>query len=172
MFRTITAVSLVFMFVTVHAIGAEKTYNLPAIDYPNAIATSVPGGINDRGDIVGAFTDSNRKGHGFLLSNGVYTAIDVPGAAATLARGINSRGDIVGSYQVNPSSRIAPISAMPSPSMADHPLSKLNAAWHFSSFVCRFFAPPGEKSTDKRRKVLCCFQFRKGVISHGRRWHC
>lgn len=99
-----TAVSLTFLlvFVTVNALGAEKTYNLTTIDFPNAAATSIGGGISDRGDIVGSYTDSNKKTHGFLLSDGVFTTIDVPGAASTLARGINARGDIVGSYQITP----------------------------------------------------------------------
>src|SRR5438552_18021999 len=104
-FRSMTALLLacLLVFITDNAAAAEKTYNLSSIDYPGAMATSIPGGINDLGDIVGAFTDSNRKVHGFLLSNGVYTTIDVPGAAITMARGINSRGDIVGSYQITPS---------------------------------------------------------------------
>ena len=104
MFRTITAVSLTFLlvFVTVNALGADKTYNLTTIDFPNAAATNIIGGISDRGDIVGSYTDSNKKTHGFLLSDGVFTTIDVPGATNTLARGINARGDIVGSYQITP----------------------------------------------------------------------
>jgi probable HAF family extracellular repeat protein len=105
MFRPITVLLLTggLLFVAISVAAAEKTYNMISIDYPNAIGTSIPGGINDRGEIVGAYTDSSRKVHGFLFSNGVYTMVDVPGAASTLARGINSRGDIVGSYQVTPS---------------------------------------------------------------------
>lgn len=105
MVRLITALVLTcaLALVAMDAAAAEKTYNMISIDYPSAIATSIPGGINDRGEIVGAYTDSSRKVHGFLLSSGVYTTIDVQGAAITSARGINSRGDIVGSYQVTPS---------------------------------------------------------------------
>jgi probable HAF family extracellular repeat protein len=91
------------VLVTINAAAAPKTYKMTSIDYPDAIATNISGGINDRGDIVGAYTDSNKKVHGFLFSDGTYTAIDVPGATITQARGINSRGDIVGSYQVTPS---------------------------------------------------------------------
>src|SRR5207302_440744 len=38
--------------------------------------------------------------HGFLLSGGSYTTLDVPvpGASQTTAGGINPRGDIVGTY--------------------------------------------------------------------------
>src|SRR5262249_47353095 len=37
--------------------------------------------------------------HGFLLSNGAYTILDVPGATDTEAYGINNVGQIVGSYR-------------------------------------------------------------------------
>src|SRR5262249_8648735 len=36
--------------------------------------------------------------HGFLLSQGVYTTLDVPGASLTVAEGINNAGVIVGAY--------------------------------------------------------------------------
>ena len=36
--------------------------------------------------------------HGFLLSKGVYTTLDVPDAAFTVAQGINNAGQIVGLY--------------------------------------------------------------------------
>jgi probable HAF family extracellular repeat protein len=54
---------------------------------------------------VGAFSDANFNSHGFLLKNGRFTAIDVPGTACgpacflgTFANGINPQGDIVGYY--------------------------------------------------------------------------
>lgn len=63
------------------------------------------GGINERGDIVGAYCDSAMPClmvpsgmHGFLISGGNFTAIDIPGALGTAAFGINARGDIVGQY--------------------------------------------------------------------------
>jgi len=37
-------------------------------------------------------------GHGFLLSKGAFTTIDVPGASLTYVSGINPDGDIVGQY--------------------------------------------------------------------------
>jgi hypothetical protein len=50
----------------------------------------------------GFTADSSANGHGFLLKNGRFTTIDVPGAAAaaggTSAGGINPQGDIVGYY--------------------------------------------------------------------------
>src|SRR5262245_16556838 len=68
------------------------------------------GGINERGDIVGAYCDAAipcaitlTGTHGFLLRAGEFTTIDITGIAgvtvtATSAAGINGRGEIVGSY--------------------------------------------------------------------------
>ncbi len=36
--------------------------------------------------------------HGFVLSNGLYTTIDVPGSVLTGIFSINAQGEIVGSY--------------------------------------------------------------------------
>jgi len=44
---------------------------------------------------VGLYFDGN-GGHGFLLSGGVYTNIDQPGAEETYLYGINDKGQIVG----------------------------------------------------------------------------
>ena len=36
--------------------------------------------------------------HGFIWENGRFTALDLPGAAATSAAGINDRGPLIGSH--------------------------------------------------------------------------
>jgi uncharacterized membrane protein len=59
-------------------------------------------GINARGDIVGSYGSADGRFHGFLLSEGRFTSIDVPGATFTFADGINSEGDIVGAYTTDP----------------------------------------------------------------------
>lgn len=59
---------------------------------------TIPYAINDLGQIVG-YCGGNSTG--FLLSDGVYTTIAVPGANFTLAEGINNSGVIVGWYFVN-----------------------------------------------------------------------
>ena len=63
------------------------------------------GGINERGDIVGTYCNwalpcliTPVDTHGFLISGGAFTTIDVPGASATAALGMNAKGGIVGSY--------------------------------------------------------------------------
>jgi len=67
------------------------------IHVPGALG-SVPAGINDAGQIVGWFSDATGT-HGFLLSGGNFTTIDVPGAAlGTQALGINVTGQIVGVF--------------------------------------------------------------------------
>jgi hypothetical protein len=49
------------------------------------------------GDIVGTY-EIDRIVHGFLLSHGVYTTIDFPGAAYTTPLDINDAGVVVGQY--------------------------------------------------------------------------
>ena len=82
------------------------------IDASDAILGTGALGINNRGQIVSSYADTNRTIHGFLLDNGVFTTIDHPDAAVpgrapgfrsgaalgTGAIGINNRGQIVGQY--------------------------------------------------------------------------
>jgi uncharacterized membrane protein len=53
--------------------------------------------VNNLGQIVGVYGDGITN-HGFLLSNGVFTTLDYPGATDTVALGINDKGQIVGTY--------------------------------------------------------------------------
>lgn len=89
--------------------GAAQSFNFTTIDFPcckNGIAPrTVPGGINPAGDIAGVYRDDAGRAHGFLLSGGQFTTIDVPGALvgvagslSTTARGIGPSGDIVGQF--------------------------------------------------------------------------
>jgi uncharacterized membrane protein len=79
------------------------------IDLPDANGTYALG-INAQGDIVGSYcislvfrpkcTFRINDNHAYLLSDGTFTALDLPGAPPfTRAWGINSRGDIAGSYR-------------------------------------------------------------------------
>lgn len=74
------------------------------IDVPGAKGTAAAR-INDRGDIVGYYSDTTDNpntatdARGFLRDHrGRFRRIDVPGATATQAIGINNRGEIVGVY--------------------------------------------------------------------------
>jgi hypothetical protein len=80
--------------------GGEVT----TIDAPGAALTQ-PLGINDRGDVVGAYVEAvpgpdpyglyeAGRLRGFVMRGGRFTPIDFPGAEGTRVSGIN-RGDIV-----------------------------------------------------------------------------
>lgn len=86
------------------------------IDFPGAVETGVDGanaGLNSRGDIVGDYCDVSTMPcisypldgsvHGFLLREGEFTTINVPGAIATSPYGMNARGDTVGSFAIDAS---------------------------------------------------------------------
>jgi uncharacterized membrane protein len=78
-------------------------YKLRTFGFPGA-ASSFARGINNRGQILGfysltdpaAYAGSFGGVRGFLLSQGVFTTIDVPGATLTLPIAINDAEEIVG----------------------------------------------------------------------------
>src|SRR5262249_44861488 len=72
---------------------------LTTFDAPRASVT-VPTGINNAGQIVGAYADISGQGHGFVLSGANLVTLDVPGSNLTEAFGINDRGEVVGDYKV------------------------------------------------------------------------
>jgi uncharacterized membrane protein len=80
--------------------GVLTTIDVPGTDGSSA-CNAVPGnnllGINLHGDIVGNYSHLGVE-HGFLLSRGTFTEIDVPGATCTQAVGISTAGDIVGFF--------------------------------------------------------------------------
>jgi uncharacterized membrane protein len=92
------------------SIGAENTKRgflleegeFTGIDHPDATSEVRGGGtalngLNDRGQIVGQYSDSSC--HGFLLDGDTFTTIDNPDALfATGAADIDDRGQIVGFY--------------------------------------------------------------------------
>lgn len=96
----------------------------PPTNCPGGIARqTAASGINPAGDIVGSYIDGVGKQHGFLLSGGQFTTIDVPGEIAgvagtlpTSANGINPGGEIVGNYTAPFISGVTDIGAEDSPS--------------------------------------------------------
>jgi uncharacterized membrane protein len=74
---------------TVHAVAeGRRSTPLPiTLDPPGSVA-SRSFGITDSGDIVGLSITADTKVHGFLLTRGVYTSIDGPGAIRTNAIGV------------------------------------------------------------------------------------
>jgi probable HAF family extracellular repeat protein len=78
--------------------GPDSSYI--RLDFPNAVLT-VAYDINNSGDVVGFYEDTNLEFHGFVYdpATGAFTSIDYPNPVCTTgtdARGINERGDIVG----------------------------------------------------------------------------
>jgi probable HAF family extracellular repeat protein len=73
------------------------------IDFPGAVET-LAAAIDDRGQVAGAYGDTEGTQHGFLRDKeGAFTTIDHPDAApginaGTLILGLNNRGQIVGQY--------------------------------------------------------------------------
>ena len=74
-------------------------YTFTPVDEPDGLETHLFG-INNNGQVVGYYYDFEfGLPHGFLLSNGNYSHIDVPGARFTLPWKINDAGEIVGYYR-------------------------------------------------------------------------
>lgn len=65
------------------------------LTYPGSSETEAHG--IDVQDVVGYYTDTGGKGHGFLYNGCIYKSIDVPNATQTSAEGING-SNIVGYY--------------------------------------------------------------------------
>jgi len=77
-------------------------YAFTSIDFPSSVGPiredTLVSGINDHGQIVGSHVAEGTTItiDGFLLSQGVFTLIDVPASDYTRATGINNVGQIVG----------------------------------------------------------------------------
>ena len=84
--------------------GAFTTVDLPNGGTP----TLDTGGINDHGDITGWYCNTpacaggSSDRHGFLLSDGQFTVIDVPGLTCVTPGSVNTRGELAGAYSTNP----------------------------------------------------------------------
>ena len=90
-----------------HGFIRDKRGEFHLIDFPGlSVPCTGPRWINEREDIVGLFAYVNTIDdcyappplHGFLLRQGKYTAVDVPGSTSTAALAINDDGEIVGWY--------------------------------------------------------------------------
>ena len=104
-------VALGFLQGVAGPLKAQPTYSFTTLDVPGSSSWigTYANGINASGQIVGSvYTDA---GYGFLLDNGSYTTLDVPGSIhpqqfnendgslGTQAYGINDSGQIVGVYK-------------------------------------------------------------------------
>jgi uncharacterized membrane protein len=72
--------------------------------YKNGKFTDIPGpagsigtianAINDHGDVTGAYVDSSRVQHAYVLKGKKYTTIDPPGTSTPAGNGINNKGNL------------------------------------------------------------------------------
>src|SRR5271155_3497411 len=79
-FRKAVLSLAVLLLTTAPLALAQGTYT--QIDVPGSLET-LGYGIDNAGDIVGGYLDSNDSYHGFLLSGGIFTTLDSPGATST-----------------------------------------------------------------------------------------
>lgn len=90
------------------ATGGISGYRFTEVQVPGATST-VPKSLNDAGQVVGYFESAapccyysewpqNRTWQGFLLQNGAYTTISVPGAQWTAALSVDNSGHVFGVY--------------------------------------------------------------------------
>ena len=97
--KLLTAVLILIVLAGARGGAQDVTGTFVPIEVPGARFT-VARAITADGRIVGFFSDSTGRQHGFLLADGSFTSIDVPvpGARSSSAFGINARGDIVGAW--------------------------------------------------------------------------
>jgi probable HAF family extracellular repeat protein len=87
--------SLIILLSTL-AVAQTPSYTFTIFSVAGASAT-IPQAINDQGQIVGFYFDSNGH-HGFLYDQGSFSTINVPGTSHTYASAINQHGQIAGYY--------------------------------------------------------------------------
>jgi probable HAF family extracellular repeat protein len=95
--RFVTLIGLL-VAISLSRVSGQGTPVFSTIDFPGAVSTN-PQGINAGGEIVGWYTDTAGKTHGFVMSGGSFRSVDYPGAKSTQLRGIGPSGDVVGAYQ-------------------------------------------------------------------------
>jgi len=89
-------------FDTVQNTDVAFTYsngNFVTIAPPGATST-IAQGINDNGDVTGAYIDSGKVQHGFLFNGSTYTTLDVPEHTSPDAWSINDKG-LIAIFAVN-----------------------------------------------------------------------
>jgi hypothetical protein len=88
----------VALFMALSSVALEaQQYTYTTIDVPGASATFATG-INDKGDIVGSYSDpESGQQRGFVIFGGTLTKLDCPQAPSTW-RAINNQRQIVGYY--------------------------------------------------------------------------
>jgi len=80
------------------SLAARHGVRFESFDYPGSSNTQATA-ITPSGEIVGRYSSADGRQHGFVLRDGAFTAVDVPGATfSTDVTWVNASGAIVGSY--------------------------------------------------------------------------
>jgi probable HAF family extracellular repeat protein len=88
--------------IVTHGYFKEASLKFTTIDHPLAIrVTGEPLGVNNLGQIVGAYSNADEIFHGFLRNALGFTPIDFSGAHDTYPYKINDNGQIVGYFADN-----------------------------------------------------------------------
>ena len=85
---------------TLHGYVHHANQSITPIDFPDALDTQAFG-VNDWGTVIGLYTDAQNNHRAFVLHNGHYRNIDLPGGIAdygTIALSINDFEEIVGEF--------------------------------------------------------------------------
>jgi hypothetical protein len=78
--------------------AASHNVSFESFDFPGSTNTQATA-ITPSGEIVGRYSSADGKQHGFVLRDGAFSSVDVPGATfSTDAAWVNSSGAIVGGY--------------------------------------------------------------------------
>ena len=77
---------------------SDGSFSDPIVDPNDTVGFTEARGINNSRLVVGDYTGSDGKSHGFFLSGGAFTEYDVPGSVSTSVLGINEAGDFTGSF--------------------------------------------------------------------------
>src|SRR5215472_5959724 len=98
--KFVAAATLALVGTLVWAQGSFITIDVPGAASTGSAVGRVRLKMNSQGQIVGGYSDTLGKEHGFLLSNGNFTNIDYPGAIFTTLCDISPSGDtLLGIYQ-------------------------------------------------------------------------
>ena len=87
--RRLTICVLAFAFGMLPGVSAQV---YTTVDFPGGVATTLNGGPNPEGTIVGSYTDSANVRHGFVLRKGAFTPFDPPGSTSTMPNQISPEG--------------------------------------------------------------------------------
>jgi len=91
--------SATFLYTTAPRVPTPPAGNFQFqnIDFPGAASTFADG-LNNHGQIVGAYLDSQGNLHGYLQDGSNFQTIDFPNASGTFPTAISNSGAIVGEY--------------------------------------------------------------------------